>query len=354
MRRTGTALSLTGSHSYDAILLLSFGGPEQPEDVMPFLRNVTKGRNVPDERLAVVAEQYALFGGKSPINDQCRELLTALETELRANGIDLPIYWGNRNWEPYIADTVAEMSSDGIERALVFVTSAFGSYSGCRQYRQDMDAARDACGPDAPSLQKLRLFYNHPGFIEPMAANLSATLTACQEKTRVVFTAHSIPNSMATVCSYEAQLREAAGLTMEAAGFGGDDFDLVYQSRSGPPSMPWLEPDVNDHLTALCDEGVTSVALVPIGFISDHMEVMFDLDTQAQQTATDLGMSLSRVSTVGIAPRFITMIRELIEEQLYERPKLHLGSDGPWPDDCPSDSHCVPAERPKRPARVGS
>ncbi len=344
---------MNDSRSFDAILLLSFGGPEQPADVMPFLRNVTRGRNVPDERLAVVAEQYELFGGKSPINDQCRELLAVLKPELSANGIDLPIYWGNRNWEPYLADTVATMAADGIERALVFVTSAFGSFSGCRQYRQDLDAAREACGPSAPSLQKLRLFYNHPGFIEPLAANLAAALTGEYDDARVVFTAHSIPTSMASACSYEAQLYEAAQLTMAAAGRQDQSFDLVYQSRSGPPQMPWLEPDVNDHLAALSSEGVSSVALVPIGFISDHMEVMFDLDTQAAQTAADLGMSLTRVPTVGIAPRFITMIRELIEEQLNAKPKLHLGTDGPWPDDCPSDAHCIPAERPRRPANAG-
>ena len=339
----------------DAVLILSFGGPEQPEDVMPFLRNVTKGRNVPDERLAVVAEQYAMFGGKSPINDQCRALIDALTVELRSAGVDLPIYWGNRNWEPFVGDTVAAMAKDRIENAVVFATSAFGSYSGCRQYRQDLERAREEVGQDAPLLQKLRLFYNHPGFIEPLAANLrAATTTADGERrtTRVVFTAHSIPHSMAAACSYEAQLIDAATLTMDAAGFGDHPFDLVFQSRSGPPSIPWLEPDINDHLQTLNDQDTNDVTVVPIGFVSDHMEVMFDLDTQAMATASDLGMTMTRVPTVGVAPRFITMIRELIEEQIAERPKLFVGSDGPWPDDCPSSTHCIPAST-GRPAGAG-
>lgn len=330
---------------FDALLLLSFGGPEQPDDVLPFLRNVTAGRNVPDERLAVVAEQYELFGGKSPINDQNRALLSALTAELAGRPSELPIYWGNRNWAPYLEDTVATMAADGIERALVFVTSAFGSFSGCRQYRQDLQRATDQAGPDAPLLQKLRLFYNHPGFIEPLAANLRRTLSdsADGHEPRVVFTAHSIPQSMASACSYEAQLTEAATLTMAAADLADQPFDLVYQSRSGPPVVPWLEPDVNDHLRSLSSEGIESVALVPIGFISDHMEVMFDLDTQAAATAAGVGLHLRRVPTVGTDPRFVSMIRELVEEQLFAAPKLYLGNDGPWPDDCPSDSHCVPA-----------
>ncbi|MEM9656307.1 MAG: ferrochelatase [Actinomycetota bacterium] len=330
----------------DAVLVLSFGGPERPEDVMPFLRNVTRGRNVPDERLAVVAEQYAVFGGRSPINDQCRALINALTGELAAAGIDLPIYWGNRNWEPYLSDTVAKMRADGIRHAAVFTTSAFGSYSGCRQYRQDLERAAAEVGSDAPLLRKLRLFYNHPGFIQPLADNLREAITepdGTVRSTRVVFTAHSIPNSMAAACSYQAQLTEAASLTMEAAGLAGQEFDLVYQSRSGPPAIPWLEPDVNDHLEALAEQGVRDVAVVPIGFVSDHMEVMFDLDTQAMETAAELGMAMTRVPTVGVAPRFVTMIRELIEEQIAGTPKLFVGVDGPWPDNCPSSNHCIPA-----------
>ncbi|MEM7274488.1 MAG: ferrochelatase [Actinomycetota bacterium] len=343
--------------TFDAVLVLSFGGPEQPEDVLPFLRNVTRGRNVPDERLAEVAEQYAVFGGRSPINDQCRNLIDALTVELAANGHDLPIYWGNRNWHPMLADTVATMAEDGVSNALVFTTSAFGSYSGCRQYRQDLAGAIEAVGPTAPRLQKLRLFYNHPGFIEPLAANLAEAIgeppAAGDPSHRVVFTAHSIPNSMAAACSYEAQLHEAARLTMAAAGLADHGFDLVYQSRSGPPHIPWLTPDVNDHLVAINADGVKTVTVVPIGFVSDHMEVMFDLDTQAAETAAELGMEMTRVPTVGIAPRFITMIRELIDEQVAATPKLHLGSDGPWPDNCPAADHCIPAGGPGRPGAGG-
>lgn len=337
---------------FDAVLVLSFGGPEGPDDVLPFLRNVTRGRNVPDERLAVVAEQYGRFGGVSPINGQCRELVAALETELARSGIELPVYWGNRNWHPMLADTVARMAADGIERALVFATSAFGSYSGCRQYREDLERARAEVGPGAPELRKLRLFYNHPGFVDPMASNLRDTVDRRPDHGpvgggphRLVFTAHSIPESMARSCSYPAQLAEAARLVVERAGLGDVAWDLVYQSRSGPPSVPWLEPDVNDHLEALADDGVEAVTLVPIGFISDHMEVLYDLDTQAADTAARLGIDLARVATVGTDPRFVAMIRELVEEQLRSTPRLAIGHDGPWPDDCPAD-HCLAPARP--------
>lgn len=346
---------------HDAVLLLSFGGPEHPDDVMPFLRNVTRGRNVPDERLTVVAEQYRRLGGVSPINDQCRALISALRSELERADLDLPVYWGNRNWHPFLAGTVGQMADDGIARALVFATSAFGTYSGCRQYREDLDRARAEVGPRAPELEKLRLFYNHPGFVEPMAANLRSALDrrrsgeADDPAHRVVFCAHSIPETMADTCSYTAQLEEAARLVLDqAAGRTGpsDDptFDLVFQSRSGPPTIPWLEPDVNDHLRELATRGVEAVTLVPIGFISDHMEVRFDLDTEAAATAEEVGIDLVRVATVGTAPRFVTMIRELIEERVHGRPRLALGPDGPWPDSCPDD-HCpapggMPAGRP--------
>jgi len=339
----------------DAILLLSFGGPEGPDDVLPFLRNVTKGRNVPDERLAVVAEQYAQFGGRSPINDHCRDLKSAIEAELGAAGIELPVYWGNRNWHPMLTDTVAAMAADGIERALVFTTSAFGSYSGCRQYREDLERAGETVGPAAPQLDKIRLFYNHPGFIEPMGRNVAeavdqATTDAGRSaEHRIVFCAHSIPESMAASCAYPAQLTEAAGLVMAEAGLADQSWDLVYQSRSGPPSVPWLEPDVNDHLEALAAGGTRSVTLVPIGFISDHMEVLYDLDTQAMETAAGLGLALNRAATVGTDPRFVTMIRELIEERRSAAARLAVGSDGPWPDDCP-DGHCL---APRRPAGAG-
>ncbi len=334
----------------DALLLLSFGGPEGPDDVLPFLRNVTRGRNVPDERLAVVAEQYARFGGRSPINDQCRALRTAIEADLAANGVDLPVYWGNRNWHPFVTDTVAEMADDGVTRAFVLVTSAFGSYSGCRQYREDLAAAAVTVGSSAPALDKLRLYFNHPGFIEPMADNVVAAVEAmpptggtADPSTRLVFTAHSIPVSMAAGCDYEAQLRDAARLVVETAGLELDH-DLVFQSRSGPPSIPWLEPDVNDHLGALAADGVERVVLVPIGFVSDHMEVLFDLDTQAARTAAELGIAMTRAATVGTDPRFVAMVRQLVAERLDCAQPVALGSRGPWPDECPPD-HCPPPRR---------
>lgn len=328
-----------------ALLLLSFGGPEQPDDVIPFLRNVTSGRNVPDERLAEVAEQYEMFGGRSPINDQNRSLIQALERELNGAGVDLPVYFGNRNWQPYVNDTVATMRNDGIERALVFVTSAFGSYSGCRQYRENL-AEAIGLNPGI-ELQKLRLFYNHPGFIEPAAANVSVATSEQRTPPRIVFTAHSIPNSMAASCDYEAQLNEAAQLIVDRLDpTTHDGWDLVYQSRSGPPHIPWLEPDVNDHLASLADLAAPpSVTLVPLGFISDHMEVMFDLDTQAVATAQQLGLELNRAKTVGVDPKFVAMIRSLIEEQTNDQPRLFVGSSGPWPDQCP-EGHCLAAKRP--------
>ena len=330
----------------DAILVLSFGGPEKPDDVMPFLRNVTMGRNVPDERLAEVAEQYHLFGGRSPINEHGRSLSAALGAALTTAGHDLPVYFGNRNWHPFVADTVASMATDGVKKALVFVPSAFGSYSGCRQYQEDLLAARGHVGEQAPQLDKLRLFYNHPGFIEPLAANLVAARSALSQcrQPRIVFTAHSIPTSMAAGCDYEGQLIEAAGLVMERSGINDVDHDLVFQSRSGPPQMPWLEPDINDHLELLAAQGTDGVFVIPLGFTSDHMEVMFDLDTQAAQTADRLGLAFKRVPTVGTDPAFVDMIVALIEEQLSGSTPVALGSAGPWPSPCPPD-HCRPPQR---------
>ncbi len=322
---------------------------------MPFLRNVTRGRGVPDERLAVVARQYALFGGRSPLNDQCRELLAALRAELDTHGIDLPLYWGNRNWNPFLADTVAAMAADGVTEALVLATSAFGTYSGCRQYREDLERAAaavngDGSGPGAPRMSKLRLFYNHPGFIEAAADRLVAALSgeAPAAGDRLVFTAHSIPRSMAAGCSYAEQLSEAAGLVVEAAGWAGIPHDIVFQSRSGPAQVPWLGPDVNDHLRALAAAGGTDrVVLVPLGFLSDHMEVVFDLDTQARATAAELGLELVRVPTVGSHPRFVAGLRELIEERLHPAPAPPLahGADGPGPDLSPP-GHSPPPVRP--------
>lgn len=332
----------TSDTAYDAILIVSFGGPEKPEDVVPFLENVTRGRGIPRERLEQVGEHYFLFGGKSPINDQCRELIDALKPALADAGIDLPVYWGNRNWEPMLTDTVAQMAADGVSRALAFVTSATSSYSGCRQYRENIIAACDAVGDGAPIIDKIRQFYDHPGFIEPMIDNVRSCLDDLDDA-RLVFTAHSIPMSMADTSDYVEQLTEASRLVAE--GVGCTDFDLVWQSRSGPPHIPWLEPDINDHLETISSDDVDAVVIVPIGFISDHMEVMFDLDTEALATADRLGMAMRRASTVGTDPRFIDGIVELIEERRSNGPVRALGRLDVRPDYCRPD--CCPA--PKRP-----
>ncbi len=338
---------------FDAVLVLSFGGPEGPDDVLPFLHNVVRGRNVPPERLAQVASQYELFDGVSPINQQNRDLIQALIEELRGASIELPVYWGNRNWHPFLSATVQQMTNDGVRSALVFVTSAFGSYSGCGQYLDDLEAASVKAIGDPPSFQKLRLFYNHPGFIEPTAANVRSAVAehltengtdrGKARSLRVVFTAHSIPISMAGNCQYQQQLEEAARLVASGAGID-DSWDLVFQSRSGPPGVAWLEPDISDHLRALAADGLTGVVVAPLGFISDHMEVIFDLDTVAARTASEVGLRMTRARTVGTDPRFVAMIRELIEEQLLAAPKLWLGPDGPWPDRCP-EGHCRPTRR---------
>ncbi len=337
--------NVSGTDNYDALCLVSFGGPEGPEDVMPFLRNVTSGRDVPDERLAVVAEQYEQFGGRSPINDQNRALIDALRVEFESNGVDLPIYFGNRNWEPYLADTVQEMADDGVRRALVLATSAFSSYSGCRQYREDLTRAAAEVGDRAPELDKLRLYYNHPGFVDAVVDRIGEVH---RPGARLVFTAHSIPLSMSQWCEYEPQLNEIAAL---AADRIGAEWDLAFQSRSGPPQVPWLEPDINVHLRALSEQGVTEVTLVPLGFVSDHMEVAFDLDLQASKTAADVGIDLRRAPTVGTHPTFVTGLRRLVEEKLSGGEVLWVGEAGPWPDPCP-EGHCLaPAGTPTgRPA----
>ncbi|MGW4499442.1 ferrochelatase [Micromonospora sp. NPDC004336] len=341
--------------AYDAVVLVSFGGPERPEDVMPFLQNVTRGRGVPPERLAEVAEHYQHFGGVSPINQQCRELLAAIREDFAANGIDLPVYWGNRNWHPMLADTLAQMRDDGVRNALAFVTSAYGGYSSCRQYQEDIAAARAAVGPDAPLVDKIRQFWDHPGFVEPHADAVRAALgqldPAKRDSTRLVFTAHSVPNSMAASAGphggrYEAQLHEVARL-VHAAAAPDLPWDLVWQSRSGPPQVPWLEPDVNDHLAALADSGTTSVVVSPIGFISDHLEVVWDLDTEARQTAGQLGLDFARAGTPGTDPRFVAMVRELVRERI-EPDGVHLRrrlGELPMWDTCPTVC-CVPARRP--------
>jgi ferrochelatase len=336
------------STTHDALLILSFGGPEGREDVIPFLENVLRGKNVPRERMLEVAEHYYHFDGKSPINDHNRELIALLKTEFAKNGPGLPIYWGNRNWHPLLADTLRQMQKDGIQRALAFVTSAYSSYSSCRQYLDDIARARQAVGPDAPEVDKLRVFYNHPGFIEPMIENVGQALAQFPEDVRgdvpIVFTAHSVPMSMARTSRYVEQLEEACGLV--ATGVGRSGGTLVYQSRSGPPSQPWLEPDICDYLKELHGEGVKDVVVMPAGFVSDHLEVLYDLDTEAQDVCRELGMRMVRAATVGNHPQFISMIRELVLERLEEgRERRFLGELGLRPDVCAAD--CCPL--PQRP-----
>jgi ferrochelatase len=322
---------------YDALLIVSFGGPEGMDDVMPFLRNVLRGRNVPEERMVEVARHYELFGGISPINQQNRELIAALRTELDRNGVGLPIYWGNRNWNPFLADTLRQMRDDGVKNALALFTSAFSSYSGCRQYWENIDEARAELDEGAPEIRKLRAFYNHPGFIEANVDHVRAALEKIPADHRagaqIVFTAHSIPMAMAASCDYQAQLLETCRLVGEQ--IERSDWRLVFQSRSGPPSQPWLEPDIRDHLRSLGEQGVSDLVVVPVGFLSDHMEVIYDLDTEAAKLSVELGLNLVRASTVGSHPRFVRMIRELILEQLDESsPRLALGDRGPGHDVC--------------------
>jgi ferrochelatase len=378
--------------TYDALLLLSFGGPEGPDDVMPFLENVVRGKNVPRERLLEVAEHYEMFDGVSPINAQNRALLAALVAELNAHGPQLPVYWGNRNWHPLLADTVGQMAEDGVHHALAFVTSAFGSYPGCRQYLEEIERARQEVGPEAPRIDKLRLFYNHPGFIEAMADRVGTALAEVpaerRSAARLIYTAHSIPAAIAKTSPYEHQLRCACRLVTEqrgresfspqgatgslsaSAGLEGGkgevDWDLVFQSRSGPPAQPWLEPDIRDYIRQLHGEGdcpnsrrpslrdgararenetvpfTADLVIVPIGFLAEQMELVYDLDVEVRQLCDELGINMVRAATVGNHPRLVRMIRELVLERIDpSTPQLALGADGPWPDQCP-DGCCLP------------
>lgn len=320
----------------DALLIVSFGGPEGPDDVIPFLENVTRGRNIPRERLEVVAEQYRLFDGVSPINGINRKLIADLESLLAEKGPALPIYWGNRNWAPYLADTVQRMADDGVRHAVAFATAAYSSYSSCRQYREDIERARATVGAIAPVIEKIRPYWNHPGFIETMRQRTQTALNHFREVPHVLFTAHSIPLSMADHCDYVAQLNEAAHLVIDAVA-PSLTWELVYQSRSGPPTQPWLEPDVNDRLRQLASEGVQRVLLVPIGFVADHMEVKYDLDTQAADTAKEVGIQLERAATAGTSASFVAMIRDLVLERIDGHAPAFLGKLGPRPTPCPVD-----------------
>ena len=333
---------------YDALMLVSFGGPEKADDVVPFLEIVTAGKGIPRSRLAEVGEHYYRFGGKSPINDQCRDLLGAIRKDFATARLDIPVYWGNRNWDPFLKNTIAEMEADGIRRAACFVTSAYASYSGCRQYREDLFAATVG---SSVQLDRLRHYFNHPGFTEPFVEATAEALTGLPANARVVFVTHSLPAAMNAASggpdafAYERQHQSVAQEVSLRVGrqLGRHiDWTMAYCSRSGPPSMPWLAPDINDHLRSLRSEGVTAVAVVPIGFISDHMEVIFDLDTEASATAQGLGMEFVRVATPRTHPRFVSMIRELlIERAAAERGaqpgRCSVGALGASPDRCAAD-----------------
>ncbi|MGH2752748.1 MAG: ferrochelatase [Actinomycetota bacterium] len=337
------------ARDYDAVLYLSFGGPEASADIIPFLNNVTRGRGIPRDRLEEVSRHYQLFGGVSPINSQNRAVIGALREELRNRGPDLPVYWGNRNWHPLLTDTMKRMRDDGVRRAVAFVTSAYSSYSGCRQYREDIARAQAAAGEGAPKVDKLRVFYNHPGFIEPQVEKVNAALEAIPSErraaARLAFTAHSVPAQMAETSSYSQQLGEAARLVAERLE-QGYEWELVWQSRSGPPQVPWLEPDIVEHLEKLHATGVTDLVVVPVGFVSDHLEVRYDLDVQAANAAAQLGLNLVRAEAVGAHPRYVKMIRDLIAERMTATPeRVALGTFGPGHDIC--GATCCPA--PARP-----
>jgi ferrochelatase len=353
---------------YDAVLLVSFGGPEKPDDVIPFLENVTRGKNIPRERLAEVGEHYFAFGGRSPINDQNRDFLAALREDLAGAGIDLPVYWGNRNWDPYLTDALRQMAADGVQRAACFVTSAYSSYSGCRQYRENL-AAAVAEVPGAPRLDRLRHYFNHPGFVEPVVdatlAALAELSEAAREEAHLVFVTHSIPTSMNDTSGpdgdwYVRQHSSAVAEVVERVRQEtGHRFasDLVYCSRSGPPQMPWLEPDVNDHLAALKRREASGVVIVPIGFVSDHMEVIYDLDTEALETARELDLPAVRAATPGVDPRFVALVRDLLVERAaaergQEPERASVGSLAPSWDRC-AVGCCPNPRRPDAPALCG-
>ncbi|WP_207782495.1 ferrochelatase [Phytoactinopolyspora limicola] len=354
---------------YDALLVVSFGGPEGQDDVIPFLENVTRGKDVPRERLEEVGEHYRAFGGKSPINDQNRALVANLEHELAEAGLSIPVYWGNRNWHPYLVDEIARMAADGMGRVAAFITSAYDSYSGCRQYRENLADAVAEVGPGAPVIDRLRHCFDHPGFISANADSVVGALGELSgevaQRARLVFVTHSIPVGMSETSgpnggSYVAQHEAVAqAVTEQVSQRRGVryEYDLVYCSRSGPPDMPWLEPDVNDHLEALAARGVPAVVMAPIGFLSDHMEVAYDLDTEAMETAAKLGLQAARAATVGTHPDFVAAVIDLLlERAAAERgeavTRSSIGAPGPAADVCPAT--CCPNLRGPRPALCGA
>lgn len=321
---------------FDALLFVSFGGPEGMDDVLPFLENVLRGKNVPRERMMAVAKHYEQFGGVSPINGHTRALIEAVKKDFADNNLELPIYWGNRNWHPMLEDTVRQMKEDGIKNALAFVTSAYASYSSCRQYLEDIERARTAVGEGAPEIHKLRVFFNHPGFLEPNIEHVREALNRLPADERagaeIIFSAHSIPESMAEGCHYESQLLEACKLVCDA--LDGQRWKLTFQSRSGPPTQKWLEPDICDYIAETAQRGTKSIVVLPIGFICDHMEVLYDIDTEAVAAAKDAGITMSRAKTVGTHPRFVSMVRDLVMERLAATAPLSIGTAGLYPDQC--------------------
>ena len=346
-------LQPTATAVYDSILLISFGGPEGRDDVIPFLENVLRGRPVPRERMLEVAEHYYHFGGISPINDHCRELITALRKELDGRGVTLPIYWGNRNWKPMLTDTLREMSATGLRRAIGVVTAAYSSYSSCRQYRENVQQAQGTVEGIATQVDKLRVFYNHPLFISATRDRVAAALEQIPAvrlaQTHIAYSAHSIPLSMANQCDYVKQLTESCRLVSELLGIGAERWKLVYQSRSGRPEDPWLDPDVNDHLRQLHSSGVTDVVVMPIGFLSDHMEVLFDLDEEARDTCKQIGLNMVRAGTVGVHPEFVRMIADLIQERMSNATdRQAIGQFPANHDVCPVD--CCPPPVIRRPS----
>ncbi len=353
---------------YDALMLVSFGGPEKPEDVLPFLENVTRGRGIPKERLSEVGEHYLQFGGRSPINDQNRDLLTAIKEDLRGCGIDIPVYWGNRNWHPLLPDTLRQMKADGVSRVACLFTSAYSSYSGCRQYRENLADAVAEVGDGAPQLDKLRHYCNHPGFVEPMVDATLAALAEIPDRHRhdaqLLFVTHSIPLAMndvsgpeggAYVTQHHAVAEEITERVRQETGHR-HPAELVYCSRSGPPSVPWLEPDINERVRELAGQGTSAVVVVPIGFVSDHMEVVYDLDTEARETAAEVCVEFARAATAGVDPRFVAMVRDLlIERAAAERGeevvRAAVGVLPPCWDVCPAG--CCANQRGPRPALCG-
>ncbi|MCV2392904.1 ferrochelatase [Actinotalea sp. M2MS4P-6] len=366
---------------YDAVLLVSFGGPEGQDDVLPFLRNVTRGRGIPDERLEEVAHHYRHFGGVSPINDQNRALQAALTAELDRRGLGLPVLWGNRNWDPYLTDALREAHAAGHRRLLAVVTSAYSSYSSCRQYREDLAAALEATGlADELEVDKVRQYFDHPGFVSPFVSGTREALRrvldelgpdATPADVHVLFATHSIPTSTALASgppgadlgpdgAYGAQHRAVAEVVMASLGSGDDGFEspwsLVFQSRSGDPRTPWLEPDINDAITELAGQGTKGVVIVPLGFVSDHMEVLWDLDEEATETAREAGLAVARVPTPGVDPAFVAGLVDLVSERHTSDgdaavPRPALTSLGPWYDVCRAG--CCANPRGERPAVAG-